>query len=282
MTGFSPAWLKVREAADSAARHPAVLKACAAAFSGRGSLAVCDVGAGTGASIRAFADLLPGRQTWTLVDHDAANLAAAGTALKRWADRTEGDQHTLILRHGARRIEVVRVRHDLAPQPHCWRAGIDLVVATAFLDLASAEWIGRFVGELAADRLPLLATLTFDGTLALDPPHRLDAAIAAAFTAHQGRDKGFGPAAGPRAADVLVARLRDAGYRVTEGESPWRLDRSMTPLRTPLIEGIGAAVAETGVLDPVDMAAWREAALAADFVRVGHRDVFAMPAPSPR
>lgn len=282
MTGFSPEWLALREPADGAARNGQILAACAQAFAGRDELSVCDLGAGTGASLRAFADLLPPRQRWTLVDHDEANLAAAGKRLSAWAGRVQVQENELILFRGERRIVVERVRRDLALEPRCWPAGTDLVTASALFDLASGGWIGRFAAALAADRLPLLATLTFDGTIVLDPPHRLDATIAGAFRAHQERDKGFGPAAGCHATDILAVRLKNAGYVVTVGDSPWQLAPPMEGLRAAFLDGVEAAVTETGPLDPQDIAAWRAAGQAAQAIMVGHRDLFAAPGQSER
>jgi hypothetical protein len=277
MTGFSPEWLDLREVADGAARNGQVLAACARAFAGRDEISVCDLGAGTGASLRAFADVLPPRQHWTLVDHDGANLAAARERLTAWADNSELQESGFILFRDGQRIAVDLARRDLALEPRCWPAGTELVTASALFDLGSEEWIGRFAAALAADRLPLLATLTFDGTIALAPPHRLDAAIAGAFQTHQERDKGFGPAAGCRAADILAARLKDAGYMVTIGDSPWRLSPFLEELRAALLDGVAVAVGETGLLDPRDIAVWRSAGQAARAIVVGHRDLFAAP-----
>jgi hypothetical protein len=274
MSGFSAGWLALRKPADLAARHPAVLEACTARFAGRASVSVCDVGAGTGASVRALSHLLPPRQLWTLVDDDDANLAVAGMQLAAWAECTEGP----ILHRSGREFSIRPLRHDLAPVPRCWTAGTELVVASAFFDLVSEAWIGRFVEELAAAGLPLLATLTFDGLIVLDPPHRLDPVIAAAFTRHQGGDKGFGPAAGPESTEVLAARLAEAGYELVRGKSPWRLSSALEDLRRAFVDGVVQAVTETTLVPLTDLADW--AAAARDRQRtitVGHDDLFAAP-----
>ena len=282
MSGFSAEWLALREPFDRAARNAQVRDACRAAFAGRNDIAVCDIGAGTGASLRAVADLLPPRQRWTLVDDDPALLVAAGRALAAWADRSEGAGERLRLERAGKTIEVRFHRHDLAagstPWLAPWTAGTDLVTASAFFDLVSADWIGRLVAALADGGVALLATLSFDGTIRTEPPHPLDRAVAAAFRPHQGGDKGFGPAAGPDGWEILERALDRRGYALTSGASPWRVDRSSPPFRDALLDGIAAAAGETGLLSPGDGARWRlETGRDATLVEIGHRDLFAAP-----
>ena len=273
MSGFSPAWLTLREPADRAARNREVMARCALTFAARARLKVCDLGAGTGASLRAFADLLPGEQEWTLIDHDPENLAAALTALEAWADEASRHDAGLTLQHGLRRIEVRTEVRDLAKTPACWPADTDLVTASALFDLTSAAWIKRLVASLAAGRLPLLATLTADEKLSATPPHPLDKKVAAAFRQHQSRDKGFGPSAGADAGRFLEQTLEGAGYVLTAGESPWVLEPS--ELLRATVEGIAAAAAETG-LESDALAEWLEHRRhATERLTVGHRDVFA-------
>ncbi len=274
VSGFSPDWLALREPADAAARDRTVLAACRDAFMTRESISVCDLGSGTGAAVRAFSNLLPVRQHWTLVDNDADNLAAAKTALAVWADSAASEGDTLRLRHGTREIHIRTHVHDFANDAACWPAETDLVTATALFDLTSAPWIARFVAALAARRTPLLSTLTTDGILTATPTHALDEKIAASFRSHQSRDKGFGPAAGADAARVLEDTLRDAGYRLTIGDSPWQLRASDGPLLTATVDGILQAVGETGAIATADLAAWNKDARVQKMT-VGHRDVFA-------
>ena len=72
MSGFSADWLALREPLDHASRNAAVAAACAAHFAGAETLAVLDLGCGTGSNLRALAPILPERQDWRLVDHDPA------------------------------------------------------------------------------------------------------------------------------------------------------------------------------------------------------------------
>ncbi len=251
MSGFSPEWLALREPADLAARSRNVMNVCADYFKTRAEVRICDMGAGTGASVHAFARLFSTAK-WTLVDHDAGNLAVAKQ----------------------RRPEIATKVCDFAQNPDCWPDDTTLVTATALLDLTSRDWIDRFVTALRAKRLPLLCTLTVNDALSLTPSQPLDAKVFDAFRKHQHGDKGFGPAMGGDAAAYLEAALKNAGYEITADDSPWRVARG--ELLRQLLEGTANAVRETGRVPDIDT--WLSTAQTETtlFV-VGHRDVFAIP-----
>jgi len=272
VSAFSPAWLALREPADRAARNPQVLAACAKHFAGQDTLHICDLGTGTGASLRAFAELLPARQHWTLVDHDPGNLAAAVTSLSAWSDESAQKGSALSLRKGGKHIDVNLVEQDFA-RGAAWPHQIELVTASALIDLTSAAWIANFVKKLAVNRTSLLVTLTFDGEISTSPPHELDATVAKSFRKHQSRDKGFGPAAGADAARVLEQELARTELKATVGDSPWKL--SPSEMLNATADGIVAAVKETGDVAPHDLAAWLSHTRASTLT-VGHRDIFAV------
>src|ERR1700731_2953921 len=77
MSGFSAAWLTLRERYDLGARNRAVLGAVAGAFVEQTSIAVVDLACGTGATLRAIAARLPQRQGWRMGDNDLGHLARA-------------------------------------------------------------------------------------------------------------------------------------------------------------------------------------------------------------
>ena len=104
-----------------------------------------------------------------------------------------------------------------------------------------------------------------------------DAAMLAAFHAHQARDKGFGPSAGPRAAAILARLFEKENYRVESGASPWRLTQADRPLIAALADGVAAACAETELVDPHAISDWRAARRQAE-VQIGHVDLFSWPA----
>ena len=270
---FSPAWLALREPADAAARNKDVLAACAKHFAGRVEVTVCDMGAGTGSSLRAFAAILPPTQHWTLIDYDARNLLAARAALAAWADEAREDD-ALVLKHAGKTITVQTREMDFAETPACWPERTELVTASALFDLASADWIAKFTAALSAQKIPLLATLTANDAISAAPPHPLDAQISAAFHRHQLSDKGFGPSAGAAAAATLEQSLQKTGYVLTAGDSPWVLQPS--ELLRATTEGMAAAVAETKALSADELAAWLDhQRTATTQLTIGHRDVFA-------
>ena len=278
MSGFDPAWLDLREGADHRARNAETLAACAAHFATRDHVRVVDLGCGLGSNLRALAPRLPLRQSWRLVDHDPVLLAAARDRLARCAEQNDvaPDGKLRILLSG-RSIEIDFVEADLARDVASAFGDADLVTAAALFDLVSEEWLARFVAALTSTRTPFYTALTYDGVETWSPPDARDAEMLAAFHAHQARDKGFGPAAGPRASAILARLLGAQGYVVAQGASPWRLTRADAHLIDALADGVATACAQTGLVSAHDIATWRAARARAQ-VEIGHIDLFARPA----
>lgn len=264
MSGFSPDWLDLREPADRQARCKALQVQVATYFADRDSISICDLGAGTGATVRALHPLLPRPQTWRLVDHAAENLQAAEARLRPLA---EADALTI-------HFQV----HDLADDPAPWDDEAGFVTASALFDLTSTAWIETLVARLAERQLPLLGLLTYDGRLEFANKAPEDKVMHEAFDAHQQTDKGFGPAAGPNATLRLEAALANAGYRLFSGDSTWELGSDHAEMRQAVIDGWAGAAREMAVDEDTIQAWLRAHADAADILAVGHTDLFAHPA----
>jgi SAM-dependent methyltransferase len=267
MSSFSAQWLALREPFDVAARNPVMLDAMLAAFRGQRSVAVVDLGCGTGATLRAISVHLPQRQNWRLVDNDLGLLAAA-IDLGRPPDLTVAAQP----------VDLVRDLELALDGP------VDLITASALLDLVSAEWLERLVVEAAARRLPVYAALTFDGRISFDPLNSYDAEIVAAVNRHQRRDKGFGPALGREAAVRAVDCFERVGYSVTQGQSDWVLNPANGAFQNEVVAGFARAALELDDRPDSRIAAWfkdRQGVIAAGraHMRVGHLDFFALPTP---
>lgn len=270
MSGFSADWLSLREPADCRARNAGILRQVTAHFAARPALIITDLGCGTGSTLRSLAPLLPARQTWRLVDHDPALLsrvqAASQTLLAArpdlHLDPENCDMHQ----------EIERVLALPA----------DLITLSAFLDLASAQWLDRLAEALARHRLPVYAALSFDGRMQAMPADPYDAAVFAAFHQHQQREKGLGAALGPQAHAYLAKRLRGLGYSLHEAAADWRLLPGEHDLQQMLLAGWADAAAETGLLAAGELAAWAERRRASISRResrlmVGHQDLWACP-----
>jgi hypothetical protein len=267
VSDFDPGWLAAREPADRAARAGEFAEALAAAAAGGAELVLRDLGSGTGSLARWLAPQLPGPQRWVLYDRDPALLALAE---RRTAGLTDADGGP---------VAVSTVRADLTALRADDLAGATAVTASALLDLLTEAEADALAGACAAAGAPVLWTLSVTGDVELDPPHPLDAAVAAAFDAHQRRSGLLGP----DAPDAVVRALRRHGMAVRAADSPWRLTAAEHPaLLTAWLRGRADAAAEQDPDLAPDVEAWlthRLAAVAAG--RLGalvvHRDLFAVP-----
>ncbi|MGE3144666.1 MAG: class I SAM-dependent methyltransferase [Pseudorhodoplanes sp.] len=265
MSGFSAQWLTLRERYDNAARNPAVLDAVAAAFASRSAISVTDLACGTGSTRRAIASRLPARQHWRMVDNDLSLLARA-----RPAEMRQGTTITTVPVDLARDLEMAL------------DGAVELVTASALLDLVSEEWLERFVTEIAARRLPVYAALNYDGRTTCGPVDAFDAAIAVAVNRHQLTDKGFGPALGPAAAMLATTKFQELGYAVTKGASDWLFAVSDREIQFEMVSGWARAARELDEYPLEDIVGWltrRRDHIAAgrSTIVIGHIDFFARP-----
>jgi SAM-dependent methyltransferase len=275
MSGFAPEWLDLREGADHRSRNRKLERALAKHFDGWRPVTVVDLGCGTGSNLRATSPLLGPEQQWTLVDHDQALLKAAAQRLAAWADGADRQGGTLALFKGAKRINVEFRRADLAGDLEgALGPNANLVTASALFDLASPEFIARLAAAVAVRKSAFYTVLTYDGDQRWTPEHEADAALVAAFNAHQRRDKGFGAAAGPDAPDALSEAFAAAGYAVQEGDSAWRLGAGDEALISALAAGFADAVQETSQVDAQTVLAWRSSPRTGAVV--GHSDTLAL------
>ena len=275
MNGFSIDWLNLREDADLRARDPELLSrakrwlevdspevenAAAAAQ------VVVDLGAGTGATLRALASH-PASATWRLLDHNETLLAEANR------------------RHGSsQRLEICPV--DLANVATLPLKGVRLVTASALFDLVSADFIEALTAALLQtsgdDEVGIYAALNYDGTTDWEPGHPLDKTVLAAFNRDQRRDKGFGPALGPDAGRRMIEIFSQAGFVVHAAESPWQLGADDKALVSVLIEGMTEVVAQDATFKSTELAGWtrfRQLHVATGTCKVGHTDILAFNLP---
>lgn len=227
MTRVSPEWLRLREAADAAARSLELVEHVRQRLHGRP--VVHDLGCGTGAMARWLAPQLPGPQHWILHDRDPELLAhAAAGAPCAAADGADVTVETR--RRDITRLDPVEVM------------GASLITASAVLDALTGHELDRVVETCAQAGCPVLVTLSVAGRVDLSPFDPLDGVVAGAFNAHQCRAVDRGRLLGPGAVEAAVEGFTRRGWRVIVRPSRWRLDAMEAALLAAWFTGwVGAA-----------------------------------------
>ncbi len=265
MSGFAPDWLALREPHDLRARNATVLKAVIASLSGQTEVDIVDLACGTGATLRAVAPVLSAKQNWRLVDHDRALLAHASKSTR------PGN------------VIVTTIETDLNRDLGALLGSrTDLVTTSALLDLVSQSWLQEFAHAAAARSLPVYAALNYDGRIEITPPDEFDKAIIAAMNTHQRRDKGFGAALGPLAAEVAMAQFEALAYAVVHGQADWIAGWQDQAFQVEIFRGWTSAARELGQLSSGDIDKWlirrgHFVAAGRSSIRIGHVDFFARP-----
>ncbi|MEM9198364.1 MAG: class I SAM-dependent methyltransferase [Pseudomonadota bacterium] len=264
MSGFSSDWLALREVADRSARSRLLIAQICEFVAARDlgvpetPLRITDLGCGTGATLRALEPYLPAQTHWHLVDNDA-DLLDRAQAMARPEQMLSVQQ-----------VDLATDVHEALARP------VDLVTASALIDLVSLAWLERLLDLMPAGAALYLA-LTYDGHELWAPADAAEPQALRAFAAHMSGDKGFGPALGGAAAETLATMLASRGWIVHAAESPWELGPTERALIEALADGAAAAVAETGALAPAAHGAWHGARRRATRVEIGHRDILAFP-----
>jgi len=296
MSGFSAAWLALREPVDHRSRNLTLQNQVVDFLHRRppvvsGLLHITDLGSGTGSNLRALAPHFGPMQNWTLVDYDTDLLRAARTTLLSWADGVlDSNAPNLIREVGSflesleplgltKNMKMITVQFRCADLLADYRSILnepaDLITAAAFFDLVAEPWLADFCAALSK---PLYTVLTYDGKETWSPPNALDADVLRAFHAHQSTDKGFGAALGPSGAERLQSLLQGMGFTTACAPSPWRMDYHDCALMDQLAMGTAGAAREMGVLENSGIDQWEQARRQASYCEIGHIDLFAYPA----
>jgi trans-aconitate methyltransferase len=224
----SPHWLALREPADAATRSVELARRLARHLPAGGRLVIHDLGGGTGAMGRWLAPRLPGPQHWVVHDRDADLLELALAHPPSAA--ADGAAVTV----EARRSDITR----LAPGE---LDDASVIVASALLDMLTADELAAMLGPCTASACPVLLALTVVGRVALTPADPLDGRLSAAFNARQRRTTAAGRLLGPDAVAAAVDELRRTGAEVLVRSTPWRLDAARADLMAEWFVGWVAA-----------------------------------------
>ena len=156
------------------------------------------------------------------------------------------------------------------------------MTASALLDLVAQNWLDALLARCQHTGARLLFALTYDGVTSFSPEFSEDVRINALLNQHQLRDKGFGPALGPRTAVAAPETCRRWGYGVAEARTPWHIGRTEAALQRVLVQDWARAAVEFAPAEDERVAGWRrnrdrhvEDGMSS--LRVGHRDLLAWP-----
>jgi SAM-dependent methyltransferase len=227
--GVSPDWLALREPADAAARAADLVEELRRQLPADRPWRVHDLGCGTGSMGRWLAPRLAGPQHWVLYDREADLLQHA--AARTPGAAADGSSVTVETR-----------QRDLTQLDPGELAGASLITASALLDMLTHTEVERLVVVATDAGCPVLLTLSVVGRVDLTPWDPLDAAVAAAFNAHQRRTAGDRRLLGPDAVGAAAALFTRLGAEVLARPSPWRLGAPDAELATEWFTGwVGAA-----------------------------------------
>ena len=260
MGEFTPEWLALREPADVAARSEDLARFVSRALDARDCVRVVDLGSGTGSNVRYLSRLLPARQAWTLVDHDARLLDAARRNVP---------------------VPAVTSMQDIRALDAHVLQNADLVTASALLDIVTDECLDRLLSLCEREGAAVLMALNYNGELRCRPEDPDDDLVRRLFNLHQKTDWGAGVLLGPDAGRRAESWLREAGYSVLRAKSDWVLHPEQAELQRQLIAGWAGAAVEMSASDAARVRAWearRFAHVNAGDSRliVGHDDVGAV------
>jgi SAM-dependent methyltransferase len=265
----SPAWLRLREAADAACRSVELVEQIRRHLPAGRRAVIHDLGCGTGSMRRWLAPRLTGTQHWIMYDRDGDLLGHAAEGVPAVA--ADGAAVTIETR-----------RRDITRLDPSELAGASLITASALLDMMTADELGRFVASCADAGAPALVTISVIGRVDLSPEDQLDEHFVAGFNAHQRRMTGSGRLLGPDAVAAAADAFTHLGAEVLVRPSPWRLGAAQAALAAEWLAGwVGAACEQRPELAADATAYLRrrlaDAAAGRLSVTVHHQDLLALP-----
>ena len=268
MSDFSIEWLDLREAADHRARDERLLRITTNWLDNlkMPNKVIVDLGSGTGSTIRALQTANPHMSSvnWRLVDNDREVLAEA---VRRHAKENLLEDYVI----------------DISDIQNLPLENVCLITTSALLDLVSADFI-RELSHLIKRKtkfhsVGLYSALNYDGQIAWTPLHPLDGRILDSFNNDQRKDKGFGLALGPDAAEFLRSQFEAGEFEVLSASSPWQLGPNDQDLTNSLIDGIANVALQSSNFTNSEVVDWKKFRMKhvkACSCFVGHVDVLVL------
>lgn len=266
---FAADWLSLREHADHWARETTDLTELNKYLPTDRPTRVLDLGSGTGSNLRYLARRLPrANQQWVLLDHDAQLLEQAKRSVHA------SDFNSLS-------IDVHYQQSDLAKFSD-YPQQVDLISASALLDLVSQAWINALVDYAQRQNAAVLVALSYDGRIHFDPVLADDQYLVDCVNQHQRGLKDMGSALGPDAGEYARQAFINRGYTVAITQADWQLSGDDIALQRATIAGWHQAALAIAPDQAERLNRWlqqRTEQLKQTTLTVGHCDLLALPCP---
>ena len=247
--GFSETWLTLREPADHAARSRKLSRKLAAWAEQHDTLNIVELGAGTGSNLRYLMPQMGKNQQWVLIDNDADLLNHLPEILQPWADEhgahITANKDELLIKHenysATVKWQLLNLAEQLFDLP---MKNVDLLTASALLDLTSASWLDQLAGLVVEHRCSCLFALNYNGHIDWQPVLNSDDTIKALLNQHQLKNKGFGNALGPEAGAYFASALEQLGRHTETDNSNWTINEQSQALQQAIVDGWAPAALE--------------------------------------
>jgi hypothetical protein len=219
-------YLLAKRTVDDRALNRGVFERLARELSGQRAPRVLEIGGGAGTMVSRGVEWgLFTAADYTLLDVDGECLGAARRWLGQWARQTgrRAAENDAQLRLSPEEITVRFVEAELGAHLDRLPARVDLLVASAFLDLVDVPaFLPTLLSSLADGGLYWF-TINFDGETIFLPEHPLDAELMRAYHQDMDRRVRFGrPAGDSKTGRRLFDHLARAGAEVlAAGSSDW-------------------------------------------------------------
>ena len=217
-TGFSTIWLEERFRFDAAARNAQLEHICLKYIDKYPRVNLVDVGAGSGANVRHWAERIPQDQSWTLVEQDGELLAEGLQLTAAWGKERgfevyEGSKGEWIFSTSSKKVQVkgvvgslldINEQVDLTTQ--------HMVMANAVFDLFSVQQFETFARQIQPHSLAFYPTINYAG-MGFEVLHPGDAQMVAWYEGHMERNRPEGRAMGKTCSNFMQQTLSESRGR---------------------------------------------------------------------
>jgi precorrin-6B methylase 2 len=263
-TAYYIDWLAERYHFDAAARHPLIEEKFLHALPPNDTIALIDVGAGTGANCRYLMEKIPANQEWILIEQNSEFSEESLRSLQHHGLQKGYETYlqngTLTLKAPAKTVQIKALQGSLLEiNRMADLSATNAVVANAVFDLFTAEEFETFVQKITRHQLLFYATMNYENMHFL-PTHPQDEKMICLYHEHMLRPQDMGTALGPGSVVQMIEILQQHRYAVTAGNSLWHIHSKHEKMMRYLLNFMASAIAELplSVEDTLLLKPWKK------------------------